>query len=228
MTSLIRVVLHCPVCDSSFATQRIASTNSVGQDTDFRPLTAGIDPQPHYVHVCPKCHFAAFEGDFGAVQDEVKHMVQSPAYAPEDTLQGEEVGSLRGSTKYLLAVRCYSQDDRASDLRLADLYLRASWCARQEEDLSREREAQTQAILLFEQALEEGEVADNQLRTILYLLGELYRRIGRHELAIPMFDRAENAPDSGEGEPRFADLIERQRTAARAHRTGNMQIQPGD
>ena len=225
MTSLIRVVLNCPVCETSFATQRIASTNSVGQDTDFRPLTAGIDPQPHYVHVCPKCNFAAFEGDFGAVQDEVKQMVLGPEYTPLDLIDREDIASIRGSTKYLLAVRCYSRDDRASDLRLADLYLRASWCARQEDDLTREREAQTNSILLFEKALENGEVAENQLRTIMYLLGELYRRIGRHELAISMFDKAEQAPDTAEGEPRFAGLIERQRAAARARRTTNMQIE---
>jgi len=61
MTTLATIELTCPVCYAHFASHRIASTNSVGQDHGLRPARR-IDPQPHYVHVCPECLFAAFEG----------------------------------------------------------------------------------------------------------------------------------------------------------------------
>jgi uncharacterized protein (DUF2225 family) len=225
MTTLVNIELTCPVCETRFDSHRIASTNSMGQDTDFRPRAAGLDPQPHYVHVCPRCLFAAFEGDYGGVEDSVREFVLSGRHAPEELVPGGQAASISGSVKYLLAARCYSEDTRASDLRLADLYLRASWCARVEGEAAREREAQCQSILLFEEALEAGEVADGQRRTILYLLGELYRRVSRYELALAMFDAAAEAPPPDEDDGRYEALVKRQRAAAEARLCDNMQIE---
>lgn len=234
MTTLANIELTCPVCGTRFVSQRIASTNSVGQDTDFRPITIGLDPQPHYVHVCPRCMFAAFEGDYETAQDPVRNFVLAREHHPEELVAGGGRAALSGSTKYLLAARCYRHDTRASDLRLADLYLRASWCARQESLPEREAESQCEAIMLFEKALDASEVAEDQARTILYLLGELYRRVGRFEFAIAMFDRALESigEDEEEGEEedeeageRFEDLIRRQREAAQNGHSENMTIE---
>lgn len=225
MTTLVNIELTCPVCGTQFGSQRIASTNSIGQDSDFRPINAGVDPQPHYVHVCPRCLFAAFEGDYAKTQDAVRDFVLGGGHHPEELVPGPGRSLLTGSTKYLLAARCYGHDTRASDLRLADLYLRASWCARQEELPEREQAAQCEAILLFEKALDADEVAEGQLRTILYLLGELYRRVGRYELAVAMFDRALEADPGEEAEERFEGLIRRQRAAALERQNRNMAIE---
>ena len=225
MATLDDIDLSCPVCESEFRSRRISSTDSVGQDTDFRPLIVGVDPQRHYVHVCPQCRFAAFEGDYGDIPEPVRSFVARGAHEPEDVLRDEPAPSdLSGSTRYLLAARCYSHDDRASELRLADLYLRASWCARQEGRSEREREAQIEAVLLFEKAVEAGEVADDQQRTILYLVGELYRRIGRHEFAGALFDSALAAPEGADADGRIEALIRRQKRAAQDGETANMQI----
>ena len=223
MTTLSTLNLTCPVCDAEFSSHRIASTHSIGQDTDFRPHTGGVDPQPHYVHVCPACYFAAFEGDFESADEHIRDFVLSHDHQPEEVLTAGDLTGLCGSTKYLLAARCYAEDERAGCLRLADLYLRASWCARQEGLMQREHETQIESIMLFEEALEAEEIAEEQERVILYLLGELYRRVGRHELAIAMFEKAAAAP-IGEPDPRFDRLIERQRVAAEHHRTDNMEI----
>ena len=234
MNTLVDIQLTCPVCETPFASRRISLTDSVGQDTDFRPKTVGVDPQPHYVHVCPNCLFAAFEGDYESVQDSVRELVLQGEHDPWE-LVGEERNTLRlsGSTKYLLATRCYSRDARASDLRLADLYLRASWCARQENDGDREREAQFQSIMLFEKAMADDEVAEDQLTMIRYLVGELYRRVGRHELALALFQQAlearEDDGDDKDGDEeeagRFSSLIQRQRAAAEAGQSDNMEIE---
>ncbi len=230
MTTLVSIELTCPVCATRFTSQRIVSMHSIGQDTDFRPHSGGVDPQPHYVHACPKCMFAAFELDYQTLQDPVREFVMRLGHRPDQVLLDQDRIDLSGSTKYLLAARCYSHDSRASDLRLADLYLRASWCARQENLVEREHEAQCQAALLFEKALEVGEVADDQLKTILYLLGELYRRVGRYELATALFDKAFailGEDDSEDSDERLALLIQRQRAAATVGSCENMVIEAG-
>ena len=230
MTTLMAIELTCPVCDMRFQSHRIASTNSMGQDTDFRPHVAGADPQPHYVHVCPHCKFAAFELDYELMPDTVREFMHSGQYRPEEVILRSDAAEMSGSTKYLLAVLCYAHDSRASELRLAALYLRASWCARQEGLPDREREVQCQAALLFEKALAGEEIAEDQLKTIQYLLGELYRRIGRHELALAMFDAAlaaaADAEDADEeARERLDALIRRQRQAALSHDCRNMLIE---
>lgn len=225
MTSLVEIDLTCPICDTRFTSRRIASMESIGQDTDFRPRTLGIDPQPHYVHVCPNCMFAAFELDYETLQDPVREFVEGGQHHPEELVIRGDPLTLTGSVKYLLAARCYSRDTRAGDLRLADLYLRASWCARQEGLTEREQETQCEAALLFEKSLEDDEIAEDQLSTILYLLGELYRRIGRHELATTMFDKALEHCGDDEADERLSFLIERQRHAAEAGNCDNMEIE---
>ncbi|MBC7288603.1 MAG: DUF2225 domain-containing protein [Armatimonadetes bacterium] len=223
MTTLITVRLICPVCGTAFSSQAIASTNRVGQDTDFRPHTMGLDPLPHFIHVCPNCCFAAFEGDFDHAEEAVRQHVLSGAIRADEIIGAEPRGALKGSTKYLLAARCYAHDSRATTLRLADLYLRASWCARMEGRRQRERECQTEAVLRFEKALEDGEVAADQLQVTLYLIGELYRRLGLFELAIDYFDRARSV-DQELADPRLNALIDRQRAAAVRRRSENMTV----
>jgi len=222
MTTFLNIQLTCPVCGTTFSSQAIGSTSQRGQDTDFRPHSLGLDPIPHYVHVCPNCCFAAFQGDFEEVQPSVREAVLSGAIGAEGIIGAEPRGALKGSTRYLLAARCYEYDTRATALRQADLYLRASWCARQEGRKAREREAQTEAVLRFEKALEEGEVEPEQLQVTLYLIGELYRRLGLFGLAVDYFNRA--ADVEGKKDPRLLVLVARQREAALERRDENMTI----
>lgn len=223
MTTLITIRLTCPVCNTVFASQAIGSTSRRGQDTDFRPHSLGLDPIPHYVHVCPNCCFAAFQGDFDKAEPAVRKAVLSGKIKADEIIRGEPVGALRGSTKYMLAARCYEYDSRSTPLRQADLYLRASWCARQEGRRERERECQTEAVLRFEEALEGDEVEERQIQVTLYLVGELYRRLGLFELAIEYFDRSMQVP-SDMADPRLLALIRRQRAAAVARRAENMSV----
>jgi uncharacterized protein (DUF2225 family) len=202
----------------------IRSTTALGQDTDFRPHTIQPYAIAYDIHVCPECYFAAFEGDFGYAEPQVRRLILSGELHPEEVVGEERGGILYGSTKYLLAARCYEHDRRATRLRLADLYLRAAWCARLEGRREREREAQTEAVLRFEEAVEEGEVEPAQLQVILYLIGELYRRLGLFALALKFFDRA--AAEAEESDPAVLLLIQRQRAAAAARRADNMTVTP--
>jgi tetratricopeptide (TPR) repeat protein len=106
---------------------------------------------------------------------------------------------------------------------MADLFLSASWCARDEGRPDRERDCQTEAALRFESALESGAVEPTQVATILYLVGELYRRLGLFEVAISYFDQALRATQTDTGGPVTA-LVARQRRLAEGHRSDNMTI----
>lgn len=212
----------CPVCSTKFGSLMVCSTNRVGQDTDFRPHVAGSDPLPHYVHACPHCFFAAFEGDFEEAEPEVRDFVLGGGVEGVGA-EAEPAGSIRGSSKYLLASVCYERDSRATRLRIADLYLRASWCSRAEGDALRERQCQIEAVGRFEAALAADEVARGQEQSVVYLVGELYRRVGRYELAEVMLERAAQF-DASLRDERLARLARQQLEVARQHRSEGMEI----
>jgi uncharacterized protein len=222
LTTLLSIQLSCPVCGARFESRSATAIVAAGQDTDFRRHYAGEDPLLHQVHACPACSFCAFEGDFGEVSGQTRDFVLSGRLlraVPSATVERE----LSGSTKYLLAAACYEFDSRATTMRLGDLYLRASWCARSEERRQRETQCQIEAALRFEKTLEDGEIEDGQRDTVLYLLGELYRRVGRFELAVAMFDQALAETDA-EADESVISLLRRQREAAQMHDSENMMM----
>jgi len=178
---------------------------------------------PYFVHVCPECCFAAFEEDYDSADTGLRRYILSGELRPEEIIGGEARGALRGSSKYMLAARCYKHDPATSDSKLAEVYLRGSWCARAEALRDRERQCQAEAALHLEQALNSGSVEPKRRHTVLYLVGELYRRLGMFDVAVDYFDQALHvSPEICQ--PRLQALIERQLEAARARRSENMVI----
>ena len=199
------------------------SCSSAGQDTDFRPHFLGLDALPLMVHACPRCCFAGYESDFEKVEPAVKRFVLTEELRADEIIGGEEREHLRGSSKYMLAARCRAADPAAREIEVADLYLRAAWCARSENLRDREQQCQSEAVLRFEQALDTGSVEANERPTILYLVGELYRRLGMFDVACDYFDEALHSAEEA-GDPHLVALIQQQEQAARAGQSENMVI----
>ena len=176
MTTVYEKSLTCPACGTRFQVQAVGSCGYAGQDTDFRPHYWGLDPLPLFVHTCPRCLFSGYEEHFAtSVSKELRRWL----------VEERGLGRLQadvGSRRYTLAARCREQ---AGDnhVVIAELYLRASWCARVEGDRPMERLSQRRAVERLSWALEAGLVPPRQRQAITYLVGELYRRLGDFELA---------------------------------------------
>jgi uncharacterized protein (DUF2225 family) len=94
---------------------------------------------------------------------------------------------LSGSLKYEHAAKV--AEWQGSEPRyLADLYLRAAWCAVDEMDSEAERFFRRKAAWRFAEALEMfGGVPADERAVLTYLVGELWRRIGDNAQAAPWF-----------------------------------------
>lgn len=192
MTMIEEQAFTCPIDGEVFEDGIVLSTNQMGTHTDFKPVVAGVFPYPFYVHACPKCGFAGYEEDFQADYDgEFKEWV-------ETELSGEmESGPLYGGLKYLLAARCAGQLGKPRR-QVADLYLRGAWCAQDEEAPKLEARCRKEAAKLFEEAMDAGEIEVQERSTMTYLVGELYRRLGKEGKAAAWFERVlseVNEPD---------------------------------
>jgi uncharacterized protein len=187
MTTLNLIELTCPICANDFRSQTVVATNGYGgKRTDFHERAAGMQPLPYFVHLCGHCGYAGVERDFGEQaesNDELRHYVWSNL-APS-VLRELPAGSL----KYEHAAKV--AEWQGSDPRyLADLYLRAAWCAVDELDTEAERYFRRHAAWRFAEALEHYEGVPTDERAVLtYLVGELWRRVGDTAQAYEWFDR---------------------------------------
>jgi len=204
MTTFQQEDIRCPVCDEEFKAVRITSCGGRGQDTDLRPHFWGFDPLPHFVWTCPTCGVSAYSDEFTQLASAVRGWIRKGHLGRPQ--------SKAASRRYTLAARCYERA-AAPALKVAFLYLRASWCARKEGDMAAERLSQRRAVEYFRQALETGEANAEEQSQVLYLLGELSRRLGDFEAALSYFDQV----PPGE----WAELAARQRALAEAGDSGN-------
>ncbi len=176
MTTLNLIDLTCPVCTNDFRSQTVVATNGFGgKRTDFHERAAGMQPLPYFVHLCAHCGFAGVERDFGDSAEPSEGLREFVWTTLAPALQHELPS---GSLKYEHAAKV--AEWQGSDPRyLADLYLRAAWCAVDELDSEAERFYRRKAAWRFAEALTmfAGVPADERA-VLTYLVGELWRRIG--------------------------------------------------
>ena len=207
MTTMFEKNLECPACGTRLSVHVVGSCGQAGQDTDFRPHYWGADPLRHFIHSCPNCLFSGTEAHF-----------QEPVSDELRTWLGEQRGLPRpetGSARFVLAGRCRA---RAGDdlVAVADLYLRGSWCARNDEDPDAERTCQQASREFFARALEAGGIPADEREPIAYLVGELHRRLGEFAEAMRCLEPLT--------EGSLGELAQRQLALARAGNSENAEM----
>ena len=176
MTTLNLIELTCPVCATDFRSQTVVATNGFGgKRTDFHERAAGMQPLPYFVHLCAHCGYAGVERDFGDCAEPTEGLREFVWTVLAPSLQREQPS---GSLKYEHAA--HVAEWLGSESRyLADLYLRAAWCAVDECDTEAERYYRRKAVRQFAEALNGyGGVPTEERAVLTYLVGELWRRIG--------------------------------------------------
>ena len=187
MTTLQLIDLSCPVCRTAFRSQAVLATNAFGgKRTDFHERAAGMQPLPYFVHMCPACGYAGVDRDFDADVDLLPETRERVWFELPASLKRE---GPRGSLKYEHAAKVALWQG-CEPRYLGDLYLRAAWCAVDEQDHEAERFFRRHAAWHFAAALQQYDGVDRQERAVItYLVGELWRRIGDEQMALSWFDR---------------------------------------
>ncbi len=213
MTTLHLIELTCPVCATAFRSQTVVATNGFGgKRTDFHERAAGMQPLPYFVHLCSHCGYAGVERDFSDGVEPTEGLREHVWSALAPALQRELPS---GSLKYEHAAKV--AEWQGNDARyLADLYLRAAWCAVDELDSEAERFYRRKAAWQFATALESYDGVPADERAVLtYLVGELWRRVGDAAQAAPWFDRVAGEIIDTEAQQWVHDAAHQQRTAPR-------------
>jgi uncharacterized protein len=205
---LALIELTCPTCGREFASETLtmASTNR-RKHTDFHPDVEGVHAMDYGIHQCPRCGFAGPEPWFAEnlrIPAEVRQHVWeelTPRVARESILSCE---------KYECAAKVALWDGMPAR-QVGDLWLRAAWCAADENDVEAERYYRRHAAWSFEEALTAGDVVAGDRAVITYLVGELWRRIGDVAQANAWFDRVSAEIRNPHTQAWIADCARRQR-----------------
>ncbi|MDI6703281.1 MAG: DUF2225 domain-containing protein [bacterium] len=202
----------CPVCEAEFTTENVRqdAIRVKGRDTDFMVYYEGINPNLYLVWVCPKCYYAALRDDFQTLTKKEQKILQdtiskrfSISKMADFTKERDEI---LGILSYELAGFCYEQR-KSSNEKLASIYLREAWVAREIGDWDVEHECLEKSSSFYKKAFYEDYDLKMAKSEIMYLIGEISRRLGNYEEAISYL--AKVFEDKG-AKQKIADLAHNQ------------------
>lgn len=187
----------CPYCENSFASKRVrsGSLSMTKRDSDFCTYfkEQSINPILYTVNVCPSCGFAFTELFTERLNPAQKRLVGERIAAKWTP---KELGGIRSlsmaAAAYKLAIYAAELTDQVHSVK-AGLYLRLAWLYRFTENASEEKRFLQIAVNEYEQSYihsdyTRGDKEMSEVR-VLYLIGELMRRIEQYDKAIQYFSR---------------------------------------
>lgn len=189
--------VNCPICNNVFHTKKVRSSavRIEKRDTDFCIYYNSENPMLYTVWVCPNCGYAALESGFQEVSNVGKKQII--ARISNNWVQrsfGEKRSVGEAIEAYKLALLC-GQLINVKKGVLGILCLRLAWFHRYIGE-PRELEFLQHAVACFEEAFRYETLPIGNLGEIeiLYLLGELNRRLEKYEEAIDWFNKAVTNP----------------------------------
>ncbi|WP_438434132.1 DUF2225 domain-containing protein [Gorillibacterium sp. sgz500922] len=190
---LYQVTEKCGYCETEFRTSKVRSSFKKASftDTDFFCRYKSINPDYYIVAVCPFCGYAFSENFSDGL---------SPAFRTKFELtvrknwQGGSFGGERSWDDALrtfkLALLC-AQIKQEKDRVAAGLLHHIAWLYREKGDEEQERRFLELALEAYIKVYELEGISVNNAR-LMYLLGELNRRLGNYNEAVRWFDRVVN------------------------------------
>jgi uncharacterized protein (DUF2225 family) len=186
----------CLMCQEKYTTKKVLSkyVRANKHDTDFCSYYVSTKKNPilYYVQVCPTCGFSSSEEfssyfpptTLNTIQEKICVNWTGADYCIERTLD-------QAINSYKLAIYCATLKSE-KHIALAGLHLRLSWLYRTER-INPEEEKRFLRLALTEyvNSYMIGDFADTHLSEIklLYIIGDLSRRLGMREQATKYFSR---------------------------------------
>lgn len=190
--------MTCPICSKQFSSlkAKVNACRVEKKDEDFCIHYVDLNPTYYEVFVCPFCGYAATENTFSEINDtEIKLL--------SDAFSGRKVGRSFCTERSLddaiavFKLAIYTAELRkAKSSLLAGLCLKLAWMYRFAGD-KQEDVFLDYALKHYWEAFDKEGLPIGNLNEIsmMYLLGELSRRVGKLNDAIVWFGKAVSSPD---------------------------------
>lgn len=184
----------CPVCNSTFKTTCVKSKSAriESKDSDlFIRYTEKVNPYFYDVWLCNSCGYAAMKSDFENLRTFRKELVNSnitPKWTPRD--YPRILDTKNAIERYKLALLTAILTS-GPDSTKAMISLKIAWMFRLLEDTSSELSFLGQSLEGFKDAYqnEPFPIYGMERDSLMYLIGELSRRLGYDDDALVWFSK---------------------------------------
>ena len=215
--------IECLHCKKTFSTLKVRSKSFrvVKSDTDFQPIydENQINALYYNVFVCEHCGFS-FTEDFSkyfapGVSEEINRQITSK-WNPHN-FRGERT-VFQAIEAYKLAFLCATLKKEKSII-MAGLLLRLAWLYRSLKNTGQEERFMKMARDHYVESYSTGDYLSTQMTDVrvMYIIGELSRRIGDDSTATRFFSRVIESKRFG-GEAKLIEMARNQWNLMRAGR----------
>ncbi len=206
--SLYSKKVTCPICNKQFSSMK-AKVNSCKvekKDEDFCTHYVDLNPLYYDIFVCPFCAYSAYEHSFGEVNEAEIQLLKN-AFSRRTV--GRSFCTQRGLNDAIAACKLAIHTAELRNAR-AGLCLKLAWLYRFAGD-KQEEVFLGYALRNYLEAFEKEELPIGNLNEIsmMYLLGELSRRLGKLNDAIVWFGKVVMSPEKEEN-PKIEKLAREQ------------------
>jgi len=223
-TPLWKKKMTCPFCSAEFETLRLrqGAIRVKEKWTDFGSLYESVSPTMYAITVCQHCLVAARNDEFdklnAAYEPKLMEFSKQARAQPKkpDLFGGDELTVDQAVRRHDLAIACHKLRAHAEVGELAGLWLHIVWIHRVAGNLEGERKALEQAVAAYQLFYEKGAKLPEKLGEpgVVYLIGELYRRLGDYRQARSYFARALSSKELG-SYPNVEGLLREQMLVAK-------------
>lgn len=190
--------VKCPVCSNHFTTTKVRTKACIvtKKDEDFCIHYKDINPVFYEIFVCPICAYASSENSFGELnKDEVLKLKDafSGRLIQRDFCKERTANDALDS--YKLALYTANIKD-AKDSIIAGISLKIAWMYRymkDEKELQFIQHALDHYLIAYEK--EQFPIGNLNEIKLMYLIGELYRRVAKYNEAIIWLNRVVSSPE---------------------------------
>lgn len=203
---------NCPVCGNIFKekTVKIGKARLVSKDTDLMPKYEKINPLFYDVVVCPRCGYSALIKYFDKLKNDQVQLIKSKISPKFKARIYPDIFDLDiAIERYKLAL-LNAVVKNAKSSEKAYICLKTAWMYRLKENKDDELKFLQQAFIGFKEAYEKESfpICGMDRFTLMYLLGELSRRLGDNHEALFWFSKVIVTPNVN---PRLKELARDQK-----------------
>ena len=171
--------LKCPICKNDFKNMKVKESKLRVEEAHsdlFTKYKGDIHPLQYAAIVCPKCGYAALEGNFDKILPRhhaiIKEKVSSKWIGKDFTEKRTIEESI---VCFKLALYC-AELIQTKKAELAGICLKIAWLYRMKED-EEENKFLKLSVDLYEESFAGEDGAMDEI-TLTYLIGEIHKRLG--------------------------------------------------
>jgi hypothetical protein len=184
----------CPICNNTFSTLKLKTSACYvdRKDEDFCTYYKGFNPMFYEIYVCPSCAYSASEMSFNELTTFDVQLLRN-AFSGREVARnfcGERsINDVIATFKLAL----YTANKRgAKKSILAGVCLKIAWAYRMVPDEENEKTFLKFALTNYMEAFDSEPLPNGNITEmmLLYLMGEISRRLGEYKNAIFWFGKA--------------------------------------